>query len=149
MENPVVTHLKQYINQPLDKYPSYVSSWAQPILLEVETGYTLFKIKVKSEMINPIHTLHGGVSAAIQDELCGYTVYTLNDTNYYTTLNNYIDYLGTAKLDDYILVESRVIKRGKQFVNVECIIWNEEKSKMISKGTSNLFRLNEKRISQP
>ena len=145
MSNPIVAHFKQNLNQPYKRYPSYLTEWLQPILLEVEEGYSLFKITVRQDMLNPIKTLHGGISAAILDDLVGFTVYSLNDSNYYTTLNNYIDYLGAARLDDVILIESKVAKRGKQFVNVECTIWDESKSKMIAKGVSNLFRLNQER----
>ncbi len=145
MSNPVVDHFKKHLNQPYEKYPSYLSEWLQPILIEIEEGYSVFRLEVRQDMLNPIKTLHGGISAAILDDLVGFTVYSLNDSNYFTTLNNYIDYLGAAKLNDVIIVESKVAKRGKQFVNIECTIWDESRTKIIAKGVSNLFRLQQER----
>ena len=61
---------------------------------------------------------------------------------YITTINNAIDYFSTAKENDNIIAETKVIKRGRQFVNAQCEIWNADKSRLIARGTSNLFKIN-------
>ena len=58
------------------------------------------------------------------------------------TVNNTIDYFSTARENDRIVAETKIIKRGKQFVNTQCEIWNEDKTRLIARGTSNLFKIN-------
>lgn len=68
-------------------------------------------------------------------------MFTLEDA-FYTTINNVFDYLSIAKKGQTMIAETRIIKRGKQFVNAQCEIWNKEKTRLITKGTSNLFKTN-------
>ena len=48
----------------------------------------------------------------------------------------------SSKENDNIVAETQIIKRGKQFVNAQCEIWNADKTRLIARGTSNLFKIN-------
>lgn len=91
--------------------------------------------------LNPVGNLHGGVTAAIMDDIIGATMFSLNEEHFIVTINNSIDYFSTAKENDPIIAETKIIKRGKQFVNAECEIWNADKTRLIARGTSNLFKI--------
>lgn len=69
-------------------------------------------------------------------------MFSLNENNFIVTVNNSIDYFSTAKENEIIIAETKIIKRGKQFVNAECEIWNSDKTRLIARGTSNLFKIN-------
>ena len=49
--------------------------------------------------------------------------------------------VAVADENDNIVAETKIIKRGKQFVNAECEIWNADKTRLIARGTSNLFKI--------
>lgn len=134
--------LKSYIGREFSESPSPFMRWLNPIVVSAEEGKVEFQYTVRGEWLNPMGNLHGGVSAAIIDDVIGATMFSLNEKSFITTINNSIDYFSTAKENDIIFAETQVIKRGKQFVNAQCEIWNADKSRLIARGTSNLFKIN-------
>ncbi|UKB84203.1 PaaI family thioesterase [Chryseobacterium sp. MEBOG06] len=137
-----LTQLKQFIGKEFDQSPSPFMKWLNPIVLSVEEGQLEFQYTVRAEWLNPIGNLHGGVTAAIIDDVIGATMFSLNENSFITTINNVIDYFSTAKENDNIVAETKIIKRGRQFVNAQCEIWNADKTRLIARGTSNLFKIN-------
>ena len=137
--------LKSYIGKEFTASPSPFMLWLKPIVLVVEEGHLEFQYQVRPEWLNPIGNLHGGVTAAIIDDILGATMFSSNDLHFYVTINNVIDYFSPAKENDLLIAETHIIKRGRQFVNAECNVWNFDKSKLIAKGTSNLFKTNIKK----
>ncbi|ALR31927.1 thioesterase [Chryseobacterium sp. IHB B 17019] len=137
-----LTQLKQFIGKEFDQSPSPFMKWLNPIVVSVEEGSLAFQYKVRPEWLNPVGNLHGGVTAAIVDDIIGATMFSLNENSFITTINNVIDYFSTAKENDNIVAETKIIKRGKQFVNAQCEIWNADKTRLIARGTSNLFKIN-------
>ncbi|HEX9511175.1 MAG TPA: PaaI family thioesterase [Puia sp.] len=115
-------------------------NWLRPTVLSAEEGQLSFQYRVRKEMTNPFGALHGGVSAAIIDDILGAAVFSLNEAHFYTTINNVIDYFSTAKENDFIIAETKINKKGKQFINAQCEIWNADKTRLIAKGYSNLFK---------
>ncbi|MCS3532529.1 PaaI family thioesterase [Chryseobacterium sp. JUb7] len=137
-----LAQLKQFIGKEFDQSPSPFMKWLNPIVLSVEEGQLEFQYTVRPEWLNPMGNLHGGVTAAIFDDVIGATMFSLNEKTFIVTINNSIDYFSTAKENDNIVAETKIIKRGKQFVNAECEIWNADKTRLIARGTSNLFKIN-------
>ncbi|MCU7617748.1 PaaI family thioesterase [Chryseobacterium sp. PBS4-4] len=134
--------LQAFIGKEFTESPSPFMRWLNPIVISAEEGQIEFRYKVRAEWLNPMGNLHGGVTAAIMDDIIGATMFSLNEKSFITTINNAIDYFSTAKENDDIIAETKVIKRGRQFVNAQCEIWNSDKSRLIAKGTSNLFKIN-------
>ncbi|MDR2282152.1 MAG: PaaI family thioesterase [Sphingobacterium sp.] len=133
-------YLKHFIGREFKKSPSPFMRWLNPIILVAEEGHLEFKYKIRPEWLNPIGYLHGGVTAAIIDDMLGATMFSFNEDTFYITINNSIDYFSIAKDGDDIIAETKIIKRGKQFVNAQCEIWNDSKTRLIARGTSNLFK---------
>jgi acyl-coenzyme A thioesterase 13 len=119
--------------------------WLKPVVISVERGKLCFQYSVRKEMTNPIGTLHGGVTAAIIDDIIGATMYSLGEPFFNTTINNVIDYYSAARENDILVAETTLIKNGAQFANAECIVWNHDKSKMIAKGHSTMFKIQAKK----
>ncbi|SHH01269.1 acyl-coenzyme A thioesterase 13 [Chryseobacterium oranimense] len=137
-----LAQLQQFIGKEFDQSPSPFMKWLNPIIVSAEEGHLEFKYTVRPEWLNPIGNLHGGVTAAIVDDIIGATMFSLNENSFITTINNVIDYFSTAKENDNIVAETKIIKRGRQFVNAQCEIWNADKTRLIARGTSNLFKIN-------
>ena len=143
--NPL-EHLKTLIGKEFTDSPSPFMRWLNPIVVSAEKGHLEFQQTIRPEWLNPIGNLHGGVTAAIIDDVLGATMFSLNEPNFYTTINNVIDYFAIGKESENIIAETHITKLGKQFINATCEVWNADKSRLIAKGTSNLFRTEIKKV---
>lgn len=134
--------LQNHLGKEFIASPSPFMLWLKPIVLSAEEGKLRFKYLVRKEMTNPIGGLHGGITAAIIDDIIGATMFSFNENAFYTTVNNVIDYFAPARENDIIIAETVIIKKGKQMVNAQCEIWNENKTRLIARGYSNLLKTN-------
>ncbi len=132
--------LKSYIGKEFSVTPSPFMKWLNPIVLSVEEGKLSFQYMVRKEMLNPVGTLHGGVTAAIVDDVIGATVFSFNEDFFYTTVNNVIDYFASAREGELVIAETSIIKKGKQMVNAQCEVWNSDRTRLIARGYSNLLK---------
>ncbi len=137
--------LQEHIGKEFTTTPSPFMKWLKPIVLSAEQGKLSFQYVVRKEMINPIGTLHGGVTSAIIDDIIGATMFSFNEDCFYTTINLVIDYFASAHEGDTIIADTSIVKKGKQMVNAQCEIWNEDKTRLIARGYSNLFKTNIKK----
>jgi acyl-coenzyme A thioesterase 13 len=135
-----IEQLKLFIGKEFTESPSPFMRWLNPIVLSVEEGHLEFEYKIRPEWLNPIGRLHGGLTAAIIDDILGATMLSLTEPFFYITINNVIDYFATAKEGEKIIAETIIVKKGSQFVNAQCEIWNSKKTRLIAKGYSNLFK---------
>jgi acyl-coenzyme A thioesterase 13 len=140
-----LTILQTFVGKKFTSSPSPFMQWLAPTVLLAEEGHLEFQYEVRPEWLNPIGNLHGGVTAAIIDDALGATMFSLNEPFFFSTINNTIDYFSPAKENDLLIAETRIIKRGRQFINAQCDIWNADKNRLIAKGYSNLFKTEMKR----
>ncbi|MGB5821181.1 MAG: PaaI family thioesterase [Saonia sp.] len=138
--NKALVFFKSQIGKDSSQSPSPLMRWLNPRLLSAEAGLLEFSYTIREEMTNPMQTLHGGITAAIMDDALGAAVFSLGNTHLYTTINLNVDYFSTAKEGDTVIAKTSVIKRGTLIINVQCEIWNADKTRMIAKGYSNLLK---------
>jgi len=139
-DNLSLLFLQQNIGLRMSKGLSPFGRWIDGKLIEAEEGKVKIEIEVRKEMCNPIGNIHGGAIAGIMDEIMGIAVFSLGRENFYSTVNLAINYFATSDESQNIIVKSNVLKPGKNVINVECEIWDEEEKKLLAKGTSNLFK---------
>lgn len=139
--NPVLDTLRQFIDKEFEGSPCPFTHWLKPVVRSVSHGALIFEYTVREDMTNPYGILHGGVTASIIDDLIGTTVYSLNLSNPFTTINNNIDYFAPAAVGDVVEARSKVIKKGVQIINLQCEIWLPKKNRLLANGYSNMIRL--------
>lgn len=132
--------LAEQINQVVTRSPSAFMLWLEPVVRAVEDGSLTFEFTVKPVMTNPAGTLHGGVTAAIMDDMIGATIITLGKQQLFTTINNAIDYFAPAKPGDIVIGKTQVIKAGREVINVQFELWNPAKKRLLARGYSNCMR---------
>lgn len=132
--------LQNHIDKEFTASPSPFMLWMRPVVIAAEEGSVTFKYLIREEMSNPIKTLHGGVTAAIADDCIGATMFSYNENSFYVTINLVVDYFAPAKVGDTIFAKTSVIKKGKQLVNAQCEIWNEDHTRLIARATSNMLK---------
>jgi uncharacterized protein (TIGR00369 family) len=139
--NQHLAAIQQEIGKEFSKSPSPFTHWLKPFVKGAEAGALIFEYRIRKDMTNPMQVLHGGVIAGIIDDVIGATVFTMNLSHHYTTINNFIDYFAPALEGDIIEARSSVIKRGKQIINLQCELWLPVKNRLIARGYSNMIRL--------
>lgn len=132
--------MQHHIGQEFTVSPSPFTLWLKPRVVTAERGKLTFEYTVRHDMTNPLGNLHGGVTAAIMDDVIGATLYTLNEEFFYTTINNVVDYFSVAAKTETVLADTCLIKKGKQFVNAQFELWNSDRSRLLARGYSNLFK---------
>jgi len=137
--------LRSHIGKEFTASPSPFMKWLRPVVTSAEKGRLSFRYVVRKEMTNPMGTLHGGVTAGIFDDIAGATIFSLGEPFFYTTINNVIDYFSAAQEGDEIIAETQIVKKGNRIVNVQCEIWNSDRSRLIAKGYTNLFKTEKER----
>jgi acyl-coenzyme A thioesterase 13 len=136
--------LQQSVGREFALSPSPFTHWLKPVVVSADEGRIALAYVIRHDMTNPAGTLHGGVIAAIMDDIIGASVFSLNETEFFTTINNVVDYFSAAREGDTVIARTEMIKRGKQFINAQCEIWNEAGTRLIARGYSNLFKTNVK-----
>ncbi|MES2732821.1 MAG: PaaI family thioesterase [Bacteroidota bacterium] len=138
MSNPALAYLKTQIDKTMAASPSPLARWMNGTLKAASEGTMTVEFTVREEMTNPIGILHGGIAAAMMDEVVGATVYSLGSEYFYVSVNLNVDYLSSAKLGDVVLVHSQVVRKGRNIVHAECQITNTE-GKLLVKATTNML----------
>jgi uncharacterized protein (TIGR00369 family) len=139
--NSRLESLKESIGKKSFDSPSPFSHWLKPIIREAEYGSLKCEFIVRKEMTNPMGMLHGGVSAGIIDDIIGATIFSMDLSHSFTTINNYIDYFAPAMEGDIIEAHTTVVKLGRQIINLQCEIWLPIKKRLIARGYSNMIRI--------
>jgi uncharacterized protein (TIGR00369 family) len=139
--NVALQFLQARIGQHNTDGPSAFGRWLHGKLLHAEEGSVTVEFTVRPEMTNPVKGFHGGVMAAIVDDVIGMTVFTLGSKSFYTSVNLILDFFAPAKEGDVITATTRIIKRGQQIVNAECELRLPSKQRLIAKGSSNLMKI--------
>ncbi len=138
MKNNALKYMQENIGKELTTSPSPLSRWLKGVLLEAGEGSLVFNFFIREEMTNPMGILHGGMIAAIMDDMMGATVFCLGGEHFHTTVNLAIDYLSSARIGETVRAESKIIRQGKSIINAECILTNSQ-GKLLARGTSNLI----------
>ncbi len=126
------------IGQALAEHsPSPLGRWLGGRLVEVEEGSLTVEYGVREEFCNPALILHGGVVAAIMDDLMGTTVFSLGLPTFYTSVNLSIDFLWSAPLGSTITAKSRIVRQGRKIINATCEIRDAE-GILVAQCSSNL-----------
>lgn len=94
-----------------------------------EQSVTL-RFPVMSWQINPIGTLHGGISGTAADETGGLLTQVTSMTGVTPTVYLNTSYLSPVKEGDALVVKARIERAGKRLVHVHCEGWAESTGEM-------------------
>lgn len=140
--NPLIEMLRARIGTPLDDIPSPLGVWLGGTLRAVADDGLEVAFTVREEMTNPAQVLHGGIVAAIADEMLGMSVIVFSGGRYHASVNLNVDYLAPARAGDTIVARSRIVRLGSRLVNAECTL-HAANGHMLARATSNLIVVDE------
>lgn len=119
------------------EYAPPFSKFLNGIIDTAEEGEITMKFTVHEQMLNPTGAMHGGVHAAIIDEMTGLLVATLGESTLYVSSNLHVDFFGRVSNGEVITARAYLVKKGKIIINTECELINSD-GKLVSKGVCNL-----------
>jgi uncharacterized protein (TIGR00369 family) len=127
-----------YIGQPLPERAPPFTRWLNGIIVAVDRGTITMQWVVREEAINAAGILHGGIQAAMLDEVMGIAVATLDHPEFHITIDLNVTFLGRARLGDMVTGTGRVIREGKRVVNCEGELLDVN-GKLMARASSNLI----------
>lgn len=136
-ENKNLTLLRAMIGKEGIPSPSPFANWLKGIIREVDHNRLSVEFTIRKDMTNPARILHGGVTAGMIDEVMGILVFTLQLETFYPTISLSVDYFGSAKEGDVVLVTAEVVKQGKTVINLKGSVTNAQ-GKLLAQASSNL-----------
>ncbi len=135
MENKVLEIMKEHIGQKIFT-PSPVGRWLDGRLLHAEEGELIFEFEVREEMSNPVGILHGGMIAAIADEVLGAAIYSCDLPFIYSTINLSVDMLRPASRGQKVDAHAKIVRKGRRIVHAVFELKSKE-GKLLATATSN------------
>lgn len=90
-------------------------------------------------MTNPAGMIHGGMIAAIHDEVIGLTNACLGNAPFFVTTDLSAKFLLPAMGGEIITAESKIIKEGRTVVFAESCIYNAA-GDLLSVGNATLYQ---------
>jgi acyl-coenzyme A thioesterase 13 len=139
-DNPIRLHFKAQIGADVAITPSGFSEWLKFKMIEVEDDSIVVEVVIRSDMCNPVGTLHGGIHSAILDEVIGMTVAAMGNDTHFVSLNMTTDYLRAARAGERVTAISRVIRKGRTAIHLIAQLTNAD-GKELSRATQNMVSI--------
>lgn len=136
--NQSVEFYKQYIGQKITTAPSGFGNWLAGKILKVEEDSLSIEFEVRDNMTNPVKMLHGGMIAAMMDEIIGMTIFVNGEKNFFYSINLNVDFISNVNVGTQVVVTSQIIKKSSRLIQAECYIHGPD-NKLLAKGSSNLI----------
>lgn len=110
------------------------SQWMGVEILEAKENYCLVSMPIKSDMINGLKTVHGGVIFALADSALAFSSNTKGDAA--VALNCYINFMKAVRLGDVLTAESILLNETRKTGVYEISVKNQDNDLMASfRGT--------------
>ncbi len=143
--SPLLEMMKGMVNQPMNPLAPPFTKWLNGTLKKAEYGSLEMDFEVREEMCNPLGIIHGGVSAAIIDEMIGMTMASLGADTHYLSINLHVDFISKAKKGETVKAITKLIRMGDKVANLECEIYNSM-NHIVARGVSNLVNTGRKKL---
>jgi uncharacterized protein (TIGR00369 family) len=136
--NPIVQVFRASIGKKLEGAPPF-TSWLDGRIVSCDAGEIEMTFKVRPEMANPTGLLHGGVQAAIIDDLIGMTSATLGEEGFMLSIDLHVNFLGKVPVGETIKARARILRSGKRIAHAVCELL-DERGNLVARGDSNLVK---------
>lgn len=136
-KSSIRTYFQSIIDRPLSEGGTGFTAWLGGTIRKVDDGTITLEVTVRPEMCNPVGTLHGGIHAAILDEVIGMTVAAMGNETHFVTLNMTTDIFRPAMAGEVVTAVSQVIKTGRKAMHVIGSLTNAQ-GKELSRCTQNM-----------
>ncbi len=105
-------------------------------MVSMNDGYAMAQMQVRSNDMNPLGLIYGGISYNFADIVAGCTFYSAG--GYGPTLSSNFEYLRSTADTDCLIAIAKDIKRGNHIHYIEVEIFNNQ-MKLVAKGGFTYF----------
>jgi acyl-CoA thioesterase len=99
------------------------SHWLGIQILEIREGYSKIKMTVRSEMMNGLGIVHGGIAFSLADSAFAFACNSRNNLS--VALDTSINFLKPVHPDDELVAEAKEIHNGKSTGLYQVTITNQ------------------------
>jgi acyl-CoA thioesterase len=99
------------------------SQWLGIQIMEVREGYSKIKMTVRSEMMNGLGIIHGGIAFSLADSSFAFACNSRNNLS--VALDTAINFLKPVHIDDELVAEAKEIHNGKSTGLYQVTITNQ------------------------
>lgn len=138
--NQSVEFYKKYIGERINTSPSAFGNWLNGKILKVEEDSLSIEFEVKPVFSNPVKMLHGGMIAAMMDEIIGMTIFVNGEKNFYFSINLNVNFISNVNVGTNVVVTSKLIKKSPRLIHAECYVYGPE-NKLLAKGSASLINV--------
>ena len=136
--NPMVELFRSAIGRKLEGAPPF-TAWLDGRIVSAEVGAVEISFVVRPEMANPTGLLHGGVQAAIMDDVIGMTAATLGEKGFMLSIDLHANFLGRVRVGQAITARARFIRNGRRIAHAVCEIVDSE-DRVVARADANLIK---------
>ncbi len=136
--NPIVQVFRASIGKKLEGAPPF-TEWLDGRIVSCDAGAIEMTYRVRPEMSNPTGLLHGGMQAAIIDDLIGMTAATLGEDGFMLSIDLHVNFLGKIPVGQTIKARAKIVRSGRRIAHAVCEILDEQ-GNIVSRGDSNLVK---------
>jgi uncharacterized protein (TIGR00369 family) len=136
--NAIVELFRASIGKKLEGAPPF-TEWLDGQIVSCGVGELEMTFTGRPEMANPTGLLHGGIQAAIMDDVIGMTAATLGETGFMLSIDLHINYLGKIRIGQTVKARARFVRSGKRIAHAVCELVDEH-GNLVSRCDSNLVK---------
>ncbi|KAF2882248.1 hypothetical protein ILUMI_23916 [Ignelater luminosus] len=116
-------------------------------ILKCENGQCLAELKVEEEHTNPLHGLHGGLSATLIDNITTFALFTYEKSYMVpsVSVDMHVSYLKGATMGDEIVIDAQTLRAGKTLAFLKCEIRNKETGDLLVTGSHTKYLMQSKK----
>ena len=121
----------------------------EPLYSKAENGSILLALRIRQAHCNSRGFAHGGLISALADNAMGLSLHeTLRATQHVepsglVTISLSLDFLGVAKIDQWLEVVPRVLRVGGSLGFVDCLVRVDDQPIARGNATFRIFRAGE------
>ena len=116
-----------------------LTKWLDGRIVSCNVGEMEVRFTTRPEMANPAGLLHGGIQAAIMDDVIGMTSATVEDEGFMLSIDLHVNYLGKIKVGESVLARARLVRSGKRVAHAVCELMDAQ-GDVVSRCDANLIR---------
>ena len=121
------------------------SQWLGISIVEIKEGYSKIQMTVRTEMINGLGIVHGGIAFSFADSAFAFACNNRNNLS--VALDTSINFIKPVHINDTLVAEATEIHNGRSTGLYQIKITNQNQQEVaIFKGTC--FRTNKKLIAE-
>jgi len=95
----------------------------EPLYWKQTADAVIFGLRLAEPHTNARGLIHGGLIAALADKAMGHSCgHKLGGTVSLVTVNLSVDYIGSAKIGQWLQIDSEVLKTGSTICFVQCVV---------------------------